>query len=72
MPKVTGTRKDKAAKLKGLVERGPSLTDNYDGSPYSADQAKADIKLWLSSWVQPLIEELVPELRKRDKKEDLI
>ena len=65
MPKVTGTRKDKARELKGLIEKGPSLSDNFDGSPYSSDQAMGEMKIWLNSWVKPLIDELVPELRKR-------
>ena len=68
MPKVTGTRKHKARELERLIKKGPSLTENYDGSPYCSDQAMRDTKLWLNSWVKPLIDELVPELRKKGGK----
>jgi hypothetical protein len=55
------SRKAKAALLLLRVQRGPSLGST--GVPLSPDEAESRTRLWLETWVEPLVRELVPELR---------
>lgn len=58
------TRKQKAARLMELIERGPVLSD-IGMSKYTPEEAMAATRRWLSSWVEPLVKDLVPELREK-------
>ena len=60
------TRKQKAEELMRLVKNGPSLHSFY--GKYTPEEAMGSTKLWLSSWVEPLVRELVPELRERGER----
>jgi hypothetical protein len=53
------TRKQKANELMRLVAKGPA---SFMDDPALAQS----YRLWSSSWLLPLIVELVPELRGRD------
>ena len=71
MPKTQGTRKQKAAQLLELVNRGPSFTSLQPGigNPDELNisqangRAKQDYILWVDSWILPLLIKLVPELK---------
>lgn len=69
MPKVTGTRKHKAAELMRYLENGPAYSENFDAKTFTHEQAIEEFKLWSRSWVIPLANELVPELRKKKKQD---
>lgn len=63
MPKVVGTRKQKAAELKEMLQRGPAFT-NLQGGEYTTEEARQTFLQWSNTWIIPLVNELVPELRK--------
>lgn len=65
MPRVTNLRKHKVAELLKLLEEGPSLSDIGLREPYTPERAMDGARLWLHSWVRPLVQQLVPELRKK-------
>jgi hypothetical protein len=65
MPKVTGTKKQRAIELLRLLEEGPSFP-SIDGplsDPKAAAAAEELYRLWSRSWVLRDLRELVPELR---------
>ena len=62
MPKVTDTRKHKAAELMRLLENGPSLSI-IGQDTMTAEEAEKGHKRWAESWVIPLVKKLVPELK---------
>lgn len=61
------TRKQKAQELVRLVTNGPSLF-GIGGTQFTPREAEEQTRLWLSSWVEPLVKELVPELRKKQER----
>jgi hypothetical protein len=61
MPKVTNTRKQRAAALLRTLETGPCL--GFSGMKMSPDEARRDTQLWLRTWVIPEVKRLVPELK---------
>lgn len=56
------TRKFSSLELMGLVKKGPMFSDVFD-KPYSPEKASAQYRIWAASWVVPLLEQLVPELK---------
>lgn len=58
MPKITGTRRQKARELLKTLEDGPA----WDGPDRSREQYVAGYHLWARTWVIPLVKELVREL----------
>ena len=59
MPKVTGTRKQKAIELLARLERGP-LFSEFEFTP---EQAKQAYQRWAESWILADLKELIPELK---------
>jgi hypothetical protein len=70
MPKVHNTRKERAVRLFRRLVDGPSLSEPFDGSAYTANQATVDYRRWSRSWIIGDLIDLVPELRKH--KEELL
>lgn len=67
MPKIHGTRKELAAKLKDRLVKGPSFSAPLSSNdpPFSPEVAAAQYRTWAESWIlEPLIQ-LVPELKKK-------
>lgn len=64
MPKINGTRKQKAAKLLGRLKCGPLFSAPFDGSPFTKELAEQQFRNWSESWILPNLIDLVPELRK--------
>jgi hypothetical protein len=65
MPKVRGTRKQKAAELLERIERGPSFSDT--GRTFTLAEAAEQYQRWAQSWIIQPLHELVPELKVRGK-----
>lgn len=65
MPKVFGTRRHKAMDLLKRLEEGPSFSNNYDGTPFTAAQASEQYKRWSQSWILHDLKKLVPELKEK-------
>lgn len=70
MPRVTGTRKLRAAELLDRATHGPDMGLTFSGAGLSAEQKKvleAELanryRLWSQSWLLPELKRLVPELR---------
>jgi hypothetical protein len=63
MPKVINTRKQKAAELLERLESGPSFSDV--AVPFTTDEAAMHYRVWSSSWIIPIVKELVPELKEK-------
>lgn len=68
MPKIANRRIDKANDLLARATRGPSISlIGIDHTTMTPDAVikhfEYHYRLWSSSWVLPLINELVPELR---------
>jgi hypothetical protein len=61
MPKVHGTRKEKAQELLERIKRGPSFSDI--GLGFTVAEAAAQYKIWFESWILSQLVELVPELK---------
>lgn len=64
MPKVSNTRKQRAAELlrrlaDGPAFRGPSFVDEV----FTTAKATEQFRLWCRSWILPEVKQLVPELR---------
>jgi len=62
MPKVTDTRKQRAAKLLEMVKRGPVFS-TIGGTQ---DTPTEQYQRWAESWIVAELCDLVPELRKRE------
>jgi hypothetical protein len=56
------TRKLSSVELLALVKKGPFFSDVFD-KPYTPEKATAQYRIWADSWVVPLLEQLVPELK---------
>jgi hypothetical protein len=68
MPKIRDTRKDKAKELLEMVLRGPSTNFNiFKHEPPTDENINRQYKLWATTWVVPLLKELVPELKQANK-----
>jgi hypothetical protein len=69
MPKVDGTRKQRAVKLLERLQRGPSMffleRDYKDLGPRELqDSVTARYRAWAESWILEDVQALIPELRK--------
>jgi len=66
MPKVHGTRKQKANELLRMVTNGPSFSLDFPHQSTERDKylklAEKDYRLWANSWIIPKLKELVSEL----------
>ncbi len=62
MPKVIGTRKQKAVVLLARLERGPEFSE-FEFTPQRAKEA---YQRWAESWILDDLKELIPELRKHN------
>jgi len=63
MPKTQDTRKQRAAELMRLLESGPIL---FRGHGVERDEdAMHHMRIWIDSWIIPLVKDLVPELREK-------
>jgi len=58
---MRGTRKERAAELMRMLWQGPSL--GFPGREITRDEAEAECRLWLRSWIMPEVRALVPELK---------
>jgi hypothetical protein len=63
MPKVYGTRKQKAIELFEMLKRGPAF--NNIGHP---DNPEDVYKRWVETWILQEIQNLIPELKKLKEK----
>jgi hypothetical protein len=64
MPKVTGTRKQKATELLARLQRGPSFCYKDFGAVPTEEMVSQDTHCWLDTWIIPVVKELIPELKK--------
>jgi hypothetical protein len=62
MPKVTDTRKLRAAKLLERIERGPSFNPTT-GEPLTTEEAQRLYRVWMQSWILEDLKDLIPELK---------
>jgi hypothetical protein len=66
------TRKVRARVLLERIKRGPSLVSlvspDTDGRMISEGEAERRVRCWLSSWIEPDVLALVPELREPKRK----
>ena len=60
MPKVIGTRKQKAEELLQRLERGPMFSE----FEFTVQQAKQAYQRWVHSWILEDLKALIPELRR--------
>lgn len=76
MPKVTDTRRQRAAELLRLATNGPSTNLHFvKAAEGLSEKQRSEIeqcyrdgyRLWSESWVLPLLKQLVPELKPRKK-----
>lgn len=70
MPKVNGTRKQRAKELLATATRGPSISLTFVAADLSDEQKKVleaemaeGYRLWSQTWLLPELKRLVPELR---------
>lgn len=63
MPKLHGTRKQRATELLTRIKRGPSISAPFDGSPLTPAEVIRIYRGWIESWILPDLTDLVPELR---------
>jgi len=65
MPKVTGTRKQRAQKLLERIQNGPSFSDpaSFGLEPLSVSEASRQYRAWAQMWTLEELKALVPELR---------
>lgn len=66
MPKVYGTRKEKAEKLLKMVKSGPSLSPFEGLTPEQIKSVEEQYQRWANSWIVDDLIYLVPELRKKE------
>lgn len=70
MPIRENTRAQRATELRERLLRGPSGPFDQrtiTGVNLTPDQRYAEYKLWIETWVIPELDDLVPELRKKQK-----
>lgn len=73
MPKVIGTRQQKATELVQQVNRGPALHLTFFNDVELTSSAKKLIeveminqyRLWAETWIVPELLKLIPELRSK-------
>lgn len=63
MPKIHGTRKEKAAELLGRIKCGPSFSGLRE--PFTPEEASRQYRMWSESWIVEQLLELVPELKQK-------
>jgi len=56
------TRKTRAAELLRKLEQGPSI-GTIGRMGVTKEEAEADAKLWLRTWIIPEVKALIPELK---------
>ena len=59
------TRKTRADELLRMLKRGPILNHIITSDPYTPAKASREVKAWLDTWITPLVQDLVPELKGR-------
>lgn len=64
MPKVIGTRKQRASELLDRIRRGPSFSEI--GRTFTIAEADAQYKVWSESWIIQELLQLIPELKVRE------
>jgi hypothetical protein len=62
MPKMTGTKKQKAEELLTRIQRGPSF-DEIGLSKFTPCEAERQYRLWMKSWIRDDLINLIPELK---------
>jgi hypothetical protein len=62
---VKTTRAEAARELRERVLRGPAFSDTatYGHGPLTEREVSEQYRRWAESWVLPLVERLVPELK---------
>jgi len=67
-PKTNNTRQQRAVELMKMLERGPILFVRQPGVPFGVEdgEAEASVRIWLRSWIIPLVKQLVPELKEKN------
>jgi hypothetical protein len=65
MPKITNTRKQRAAALLTRITDGPVLSDFCValGKPFNPLEASKQYRIWARSWVVDELKALIPELK---------
>jgi hypothetical protein len=71
MPKVTDTRKQRAAKLLERIERGPSFNPRT-GEPLTTEEAQRLYCVWMQSWILEDLKDLIPELRQSQRLHEVV
>jgi len=67
MPKILGTRKQKAAVLLKRLQNGPTFSGfGFTGVTVeqAIEEASAQFRRWSASWVLEDLKALIPELRR--------
>jgi hypothetical protein len=66
--KVVNTRKQKIAELTRMIKDGPAFSSLImPGGQFDQSMTSEDYQRWAETWVMPLINDLVPELKKQKK-----
>jgi hypothetical protein len=71
MPKVTDTRKQRAARLLERIERGPSFNPTT-GEPLTTEEAQRLYSVWMQSWILEDLIDLIPELRQSQRPQEVM
>jgi hypothetical protein len=71
MPKVTDTRKQRAAKLLERIERGPSFNPTT-GEPLTTEEAQQLYRVWMQSWILEDLKDLIPELSQSQRPHEVV
>lgn len=60
----TNTKGRRAAELLRMVRNGPSLSGTFEPNGlFTPAAAKREVLIWLRSWIEPAIIDLVPQLK---------
>jgi len=65
MPKVHNTRRQRAAELLRRLEEGPAFSSSLFNEAFTKATAADDYRIWVTSWVIPVVKQPVPELKER-------
>ena len=60
------TRKGRALELVNRVALGPAFTDEGGTVKFTPQEAAAAYKRWVHAWVLPELQQLIPELKRKE------
>lgn len=65
MPKISGTKKQKAVELLERLKEGPAIFPLIgSGQTINEEVFKEHYQRWVKSWILGPVQELIPELKK--------